>query len=895
MSIPTTRVRIFYPADPAGVVPGGIDTFIRGLLAWAPEDLAFSLVGMSTDLQARPLGRWTPVRFGAGRPADFMPLVHVANAGGRGRVPLSLRYTAALRRQRGALTQGFDVFDFHRPEPSLLFTHDARPKNAFFHQDPGDVSQQKSDMLWRYMPQVYERMERRALSAFDQVWCVRESGVDTLRGRYPGAPDRVSFIPTWVDDAQFHPVDEGTRQALRTRLAQQHGIDEEAPWILSVGRLDSQKDPRLMFEAFRQLPRRLRARWVVVGDGVLRPLLERWIEAAGLGYCIHLIGLQGPAQVADWMRAADLYALSSAYEGMPMALLEALGSGLPVVTTPVGEVRRVVRDDVNGYIAVGHEPDLLADALEHGLAHAPRLRGAPAVAAIEDYRPRSVLAPAYERYRQLGHEHRRRGRTPSRQAVALAGAQAGLEVRHPVLGVQVDALSPGLAVARLMAWAEARESRYACLCNVHSVVEARRNQRHLQALQGADLVLPDGAPIAWTLRAKGRSGQSRVDGPGTMWRLCAQAEQAGVRIGLFGATPDTLQALQRRLQRAFPRLEIAYAFSPPFRALSTAEDAAVCRAIADAGVGLLFVGLGCPKQERWMADHRDRLPAVMLGVGAAFDFHAGTVARAPEWMGEAGLEWLHRLAGNPRRLAGRYLVTNSAFIARSAAEVTGALLGRRPQRLQADAAQMTMHHPHPAHALVCGQALQALVARIEHAVAPARGRVIQFVAGQSGAGTSTMAAAYAAVHAARAPGSVLLLSVVHAGTGQAGALSTLLQSETARAPAAGADGVCRLQVQGPVDGSGGEAGLLRDPQCWERLRGRYRLVVLDMPSAATSPAGLLLAGLSDGVVVVVEAERSRAPAVKELMRRLRAGQANVLGTVLNKRRQHLPARLFRWL
>jgi N-acetylglucosaminyldiphosphoundecaprenol N-acetyl-beta-D-mannosaminyltransferase len=187
---------------------------------------------------------------------------------------------------------------------------------------------------------------------------------------------------------------------------------------------------------------------------------------------------------------------------------------------------------------------------------------------------------------------------------------------------------------------------------------------------------PDGAPIAWTLRLKGNRTQERVDGPGMMLRLCAQAEVENLRIGLYGASNETLRALTGELRRAFPKLEIAYAHSPPFRELTAAEDAAVCSAITEAGVGLLFVGLGCPKQEYWMARHRSLIPAVMLGVGAAFEFHAGTVSRAPRWMRENGLEWLYRMASQPRRLWRRYLFSNSIFLAKSAREAADSVVDR---------------------------------------------------------------------------------------------------------------------------------------------------------------------------------------------------------------------------
>lgn len=176
------------------------------------------------------------------------------------------------------------------------------------------------------------------------------------------------------------------------------------------------------------------------------------------------------------------------------------------------------------------------------------------------------------------------------------------------------------------------------------------------------MTTPDGAPVAWMLRWQGAREQQRVSGPDLMLRYCQHAANSSASIFLLGSTEATLGALKTRLTLLYPGLVIAGAISPPFRPLSETEDEAIVQQINQSGAGTVWVSLGCPKQEAWMFQHRDRVRAVMVGVGAAFDFHAGTVARAPQWMQHAGLEWAHRLASEPRRLAKRYLVTNSLFI-----------------------------------------------------------------------------------------------------------------------------------------------------------------------------------------------------------------------------------------
>ena len=241
----------------------------------------------------------------------------------------------------------------------------------------------------------------------------------------------------------------------------------------------------------------------------------------------------------------------------------------------------------------------------------------------------------------------------------------------PVLGVPIDIISEAAAVARIAGWAARRDSRAVCICNVHSVVTATQNPAFMQALAQADMATPDGAPVAWMLRRQGAGPQRRVSGPDLMLAYCQHAAAGGESIFLYGSTPHTLQALQVRLHARWPSLRIAGAVSPPFRPLSADEDEAIVAQINASGAGTLWVSLGCPKQELWMAAHRGRVQAVMVGVGAAFDFHAGTSTRAPVWMREHGLEWLHRLATEPRRLWKRYLLTNTAFIVGAARQLLG--------------------------------------------------------------------------------------------------------------------------------------------------------------------------------------------------------------------------------
>ncbi|MBC7735022.1 MAG: WecB/TagA/CpsF family glycosyltransferase [Bacteriovorax sp.] len=241
--------------------------------------------------------------------------------------------------------------------------------------------------------------------------------------------------------------------------------------------------------------------------------------------------------------------------------------------------------------------------------------------------------------------------------------------RQDVIGAPIDVAYWGGAVATLLRWAAAAESRYVCLCNVHSVVTAQSDARLAASVRGADLALPDGAPVAWLMRKSGVSAQQRVSGPDLMWSYFAAAAVYRESIFLYGGSTDTLERLSARIAVRFPGLRVVGTHSPPYRPLTPEEDQAEVDMINASGATSVWVSLGCPKQELWMAEHRGRIRSVLVGVGAAFGFHAGTSRRAPVWVRRLSLEWLHRLLSEPRRLWRRYLRTNTLFVVAAARQL----------------------------------------------------------------------------------------------------------------------------------------------------------------------------------------------------------------------------------
>ncbi|MCE2509398.1 MAG: WecB/TagA/CpsF family glycosyltransferase [Alphaproteobacteria bacterium] len=251
----------------------------------------------------------------------------------------------------------------------------------------------------------------------------------------------------------------------------------------------------------------------------------------------------------------------------------------------------------------------------------------------------------------------------------------GLETGR-VIGAPVTVGTLATATATVLKAAEAGGGGYVCVANVHMVTTARRDSHLLDIMEKALWVTSDGMPLVWTLRAKGHGHARRVAGPDLMLRLLEEAEKKAFPVYFFGGDAPTAEAMRKRLPQQFPNLKIAGIESPPLLPLTPVVDEATVRRINESGAGLVFVGLGCPKQEYWMAAHAPHLKGVQLGVGAAFNFFAGTVRRAPRWMQRGGLEWLFRLAAEPRYLWKRYLVTNSLFIWYT----LGSLLGSKGKR-----------------------------------------------------------------------------------------------------------------------------------------------------------------------------------------------------------------------
>jgi N-acetylglucosaminyldiphosphoundecaprenol N-acetyl-beta-D-mannosaminyltransferase len=244
-----------------------------------------------------------------------------------------------------------------------------------------------------------------------------------------------------------------------------------------------------------------------------------------------------------------------------------------------------------------------------------------------------------------------------------------------ILNVRVDVASQSQICEEVLGQARARTSAAYAFCNVHMVMEAQDHPSFASILRSFSRVLADGRPIFWAQRLSGHSNAEHLYGPGLMRSILETAEREKISVGFYGSSPATLQALVQASKASYPNISIAFAHSPPFRELTNEELQEDAQRIMESGCGILFVGLGCPRQEKWIHDQKERIQMPTLAVGAAFDFIAGTKAQAPLWMRSAGLEWLFRLGCEPKRLWKRYLILNSRFVLGCMIELTRKFLG----------------------------------------------------------------------------------------------------------------------------------------------------------------------------------------------------------------------------
>lgn len=391
------EIAIIHPYDPGAHYASGIRTAISGFIRTAPQSWSIRVIGCTADPNSRPVGRHVGVHVGT-RSVDFLPIV-AGHPAQRPPIPLSLRFTWQLLRRRQHLDLGDDYLIFHRLEPAWPLLDLPNQKLVFLHYSvPDHVLDPRSPAHWRRFPRVYLALEKRILSRIDLVRSETAAGVAWLSRRYPEFADRVAFSPSFADLEDFPQLPERVRRQIRARLTAKLEIDPGAPLALFVGRFDPQKDPLLALRAWRELPYEgVPPVLVFLGEGTLEPQMRELVDSEMLQGRVRFVGNVPSREVGRWMNAADVLVMTSVFEAMSMAMLEALSCGLPVVSSRVGEAARLISKPEAGRVVSERSPAAFARAIADVLGR-PGDRETCALCAAP-YSPARALAPIFSTLR----------------------------------------------------------------------------------------------------------------------------------------------------------------------------------------------------------------------------------------------------------------------------------------------------------------------------------------------------------------------------------------------------------------------------------------------------------------------------------------------------------------
>lgn len=388
-----------HPFDPWGSKIGGIETAIRSMLQHAPDDFDLSLVGVTENPQERPIGEWQTLNY-QGRKVHFFPVFTVEHPNRRTRIPLFLRFPWRLRLCRFHFEDAIAVY--HRIEPLAFNRIPSRRDVLCVHGDPREIIGRKSEVRWRSIPWLYRLMEARAVRKSHRLFVVSKEGVNYFRNRYPEKKNEISFLSTYYRDEIFFPANRETIQSIRQKLLQRFDLSETAKLILFAGRWEEQKNPLLALKAFAALAERNPdVHLQLAGSGSLKPQMDSTIAALNLNKRIHSLGPLAPHALAEAMRVSDAFLITSRFEGMPIAVLEAMACGIPVVSTEVGEIREVVEDGITGRIVPEAHPASLAHAIQDILSHPEQFQRGACAKSAESYRPLAILPAFFDTLRAI--------------------------------------------------------------------------------------------------------------------------------------------------------------------------------------------------------------------------------------------------------------------------------------------------------------------------------------------------------------------------------------------------------------------------------------------------------------------------------------------------------------
>ncbi len=381
---------IFYQYNPWNITIGGIQTLINTFIKYAPSEFEVRLVGTANN-RNETLGKWHRREFG-GREIDFLPLFVVEDDNVRGLVPTTVKYTAAMMGRCYAS----DFMHFNRLEPAIATFNWKGEKTLFVHND---IKKQmasdgnKNAILWRRIPAVYFALERALVQQFDYIYSCNSNSLEFYQQRYPNLSDRISLLKNTFDEDVFYPISWEKRDRQRYDLTKKLDVSEDTRFVLFAGRLHPQKDPLLLIRSIKALDEP-NIHLLMAGEGELTARIREEIISLGLEQRVTMLGIVQQKELSDLHRACNALVLTSAFEGLPLVVLEALACGTPIVTTEAGDTPSLLRDD-SGVVCRSRTPECIASALRKVVMHPESYPVFSCVKSAQPYAASTVVNQVY--------------------------------------------------------------------------------------------------------------------------------------------------------------------------------------------------------------------------------------------------------------------------------------------------------------------------------------------------------------------------------------------------------------------------------------------------------------------------------------------------------------------
>lgn len=402
----TLKLVIVFPFDPLGPKVGGAGTFIKGVMKYAPDYFDIDYIGVSCDAKLRPAGQWLNSKLGQ-KSFNFYPLFIENDENRRRLIPLSLRFTLALRNFKYAYKN--KIVFFNRIEPTVLFKKYCVPKIVVIHYDvEKQILSSKSELFWSKIPKVYFALEKYVFRYLNHVFSVNTNALKYYQNRYPEIRNKFSFLPNCVDTDFFLPSAQNKLLIRKNIIPKVSGLSISKKWILFVGRLQETKAPMRLIQSFYEYYQLdSDSCLLILGQGNLYSKVKQRVRKLGMEYSVFFLGAKSQNDLCHYYQASDVMLLTSNFEGsMPISTLEALGCGLPVVSTDVGEVKRVVKNSYSGEVVKSFEPKDIVDGLKKVLHNPLTYKKEHCVQCIENFKPEKVLRPVYELIERMNMEEK---------------------------------------------------------------------------------------------------------------------------------------------------------------------------------------------------------------------------------------------------------------------------------------------------------------------------------------------------------------------------------------------------------------------------------------------------------------------------------------------------------